>query len=347
MRAVVYDAFGELPTVREVPDPAPGPRAALLRVTATGVCRSDWHAWRGHDSGIRLPHVPGHELAGVVVAVGEEVRRFRPGQRVTATFLGACGRCEQCVAGEQEVCAQQVQPGFTTWGSFADLVVVEAADVNLVALPDAVDDEVAAALGCRVATSYRAVVAHGRPRPGQWVAVHGCGGVGLSAVLIAKAAGARVVAVDISEAALALAARLGADLTYDGSGRAPAEVAAAVRDLTSGGAHVSLDALGSQGTCEASVACLRPRGRHVQVGLLLGAQARPAVPMDLVVARELEIVGSHGMAARHYPELLALVESGALPVRALIAATVGLDDAPAALAAMDGPTGPGITVVRP
>ena len=342
MRAVIYDSFGSAPQVRHVPDPIPPPGGVVVAVRATGLCRSDWHGWRGHDPDIALPHVPGHEFAGVIAAVGAGVTGWQPGDRVTTPFICACGTCPACLAGDQQVCHRQEQPGFTHWGSFADQVVVHHAQTNLVRLPDAVDFATAAALGCRFATAFRAVVAQGRVRAGEWVAVHGCGGVGLSAVMIAKAAGARVAAVDVSPAALAMAADCGAEVTI-GAG----DSAAAVRAATGGGAHVSIDALGSPDTLTASIEGLRRRGRHIQVGLLPAVAGRPAVPMELVVAYELEILGSHGMAAHAYPEMLALVASGALRPDALVTDRLTLDDAPAALAAMDHPTPPGIRVIVP
>jgi D-arabinose 1-dehydrogenase-like Zn-dependent alcohol dehydrogenase len=335
VRALVFETFGGPLTVQDVPAPDPAPGGVVVRVGASGVCRSDWHAWQGHDPDVVLPHVPGHELAGTVAAVGAEVRRWRVGDRVTVPFVNACGRCAQCAAGQHQVCTRQTQPGFTHWGSMAEYVALDAADVNLVALPAGLDDATAASLGCRFATAFRAVVQVAGVRPGEWVAVHGCGGVGLSAVQVAVAAGARVVAVDVSPAALQLAATLGAEHTLDDP--------AAVPDLTGGGAHVSLDALGAAATCEDSIRCLRPRGRHVQVGLLPPAQGRPAVPMDLVVARELQVLGSHGMAAHTYPELLGLITAGRLRPQALVTRELALDEAGAALAAVG--RDPGIAVV--
>src|SRR4051794_39741049 len=235
VRAVWYEAFGATPVTGELPDPVPAPHGAVVRVQASGVCRSDWHGWLGHDPDIRaFPHVPGHGLAGVVEAVGADVRGWRPGDRVTVPFVCACGTCEQCAAGEYQVCDRQRQPGFTHWGSFAELVALDWADVNLVRLPEAVDSVAAAALGCRFATAYRAVVQVGRVRPGEWVAVHGCGGVGLSAVLIPGGAGARVVALDGAPAAVEQARAAGAAVA------APAGTD--VRELTGGGAHLSVDA---------------------------------------------------------------------------------------------------------
>jgi alcohol dehydrogenase len=298
---------------------------------------------------------PGHEFAGRVAEVGASVDGWAVGDRVTAPFVNACGECAQCRDGDHQVCARQTQPGFTRWGSYAELVVVDRAAVNLVALPDAVDAVGAAALGCRFATAYRAVVEVGRVQLGETVAVHGCGGVGLSAVMVARAAGARVVAVDVSAGALDLARRFGADACVQTQpGQDPIEVAARVRSETAAGAHVSLDAYGSAATCAASVACLRPRGRHVQVGLLPAAVGWPAVPMHLVVAGELEVLGSHGMSARSYPRLLAMVESGRLRPGDLVTSRIGLDDAGPALAALGDPAGTagqasssGVTVIIP
>lgn len=346
MRAVVFEEFGREPSVRVVPDPEPASRGAVIRVEATGLCRSDWHGWMGHDPGIRLPHVPGHELAGTVEAVGSDVVNWRPGNRVTTPFVCACGRCEACAGGAQQVCERQAQPGFTHWGSFAERVAIENADVNLVGLPEGMAFGTAAGLGCRFATAYRAVVAQGRVGPGEWVAVYGCGGVGLSAVMIAAACGAFVVAVDVSPEALALAGRLGAATSIDSSSMS-GEVAEAVVAATGGGAHVSLDALGSLETCAASINSLRRQGRHVQVGLLPSAAGDPVLPMERVIGYELQLLGSHGMAAHAYPPMMRLISAGVLRPDLLVTDAIGLDQAPAALVGMGAARGAGVAVIEP
>lgn len=346
MRAVVVEAFGAMPRVLDVPSPRPAPHGVVVRVDATGLCRSDWHAWQGHDPDVVLPHVPGHELAGTIVEVGHEVRLWHPGQRVTVPFVCACGTCSVCRAGEGQVCPYQTQPGFTGWGSFAELVALDHADVNVVALPDDLDAVTAAGLGCRVATAHRAVDARARLQPGEWLSVHGCGGVGLSAVMVGVAIGARVVAVDVSPDALRAASALGAEVLLDAS--TIADIPAAVVEATGGGAHVAVDALGSPTTCADSVLALRRRGRQVQVGLLPAATGHPAVPMERVVGYELDLLGSHGMAATGYPRLLDLVASGRLHPDALIQRRISLEDIPAALAALgEGSLGAGITVATP
>ncbi|WP_111765641.1 alcohol dehydrogenase catalytic domain-containing protein [Nakamurella deserti] len=344
MRAVVFDAYGATPTLRDVPPPVCPPDGVVVAVGATGVCRSDWHAWRGHDP-VAMPHVPGHELAGTVVEIGPLVGRLAVGDRVTVPFVCGCGRCGVCLAGDPQVCPDQRQPGFTDAGSFAELVALHAADHNVVRLPDTVDVVTAAALGCRFATAFRGLTVHGHPAPGSWVAVHGCGGVGLSAVMIAVALGCRVLAVDISAAALARAADLGAEIILDSTDLGGADAVGAQIQRLTGGAEVSIDALGSQATAVASVLGLRRRGRHVQIGLLLGDRARPALPMDRVISWELSLHGSHGMAAADYPAMLALIEDGRLDPKRLVGRQITLDEAGAALAAMDAPQADGMTVV--
>ena len=343
MRAVVIDAVRGRPEVREVAEPTAPAGGVVVRVMATGMCRSDWHAWAGHDE-IAFPHVPGHELAGVVVQVGAGVGRWSVGDRVTVPFVCGCGRCEWCLAGNAQVCPNQQQPGFTHWGSFAEYVALHAADTNLVAIPESVDFATAASLGCRFATAYRALVARARLIEGEWVTVVGAGGVGLSTVMIARALGGRVVAVDRNPEALAAAADLGAEhmVLADGS-----DIPAAVADLTGGGSHVSVDAVGSEDTCADAILSLRRRGRHVQVGLLPPIDGHPRVPMERVIGWELDVLGSHGMAAVDYPDMLALIEQGVLQPQRLVERTIGLDETAALLPGFDRATVAGMTMVDP
>ena len=346
MRAVIFDAIGATPEVREVPEPVAPDGGVVVRVHATGLCRSDWHAWAGHDE-IALPHVPGHELAGVVSAVGAGVAKWRVGDRVTVPFVCGCGECEWCRQGDAQVCPDQEQPGFTHWGSFAEYVALHAADTNLVAVPETVSFEAAASLGCRFATAYRGLVGRAQVAAGEWVTVIGAGGVGLSAVMIAKALGARVVAVDRNPEALAVAKQLGADHVVVSGGEDGAEVATAVHDLTIGGSHVAVDAVGSEETCSDAIHSLRRRGRHVQIGLLPPVDGHPRVPMVRVIAWELDLLGSHGMAAVDYPGMLALIEQGTLRPQDLIERVVGLDEAAAMLPTFDRATVAGMTMIHP
>jgi alcohol dehydrogenase len=344
MRALLYDSFGAPPHVAIVPDPVAPQDGVVVEVKASGLCRSDWHGWRGHDAEIRtLPHIPGHEFAGVIAAVGPDSKRWRIGDRVTTPFALGCGTCVYCLAGDQQVCEKQFQPGFTGPGSFAEYVALPFADVNLVRLPDEMEFVDAAALGCRFATAFRGVAKQARLQAGEWVAVHGCGGVGLSAVMIARALGANVIGVDVADEKLDLAREAGAAHTFNAA--AIHDVPRSIRDLTAGGVHVSVDAFGGAITCRNSILSLRRRGRHVQIGLLLGDQAEPPLPMGRVIAYELEIFGSHGMQAHAYPELLDMIAAGKFPLGKLIVRRIALDDACAALVSLDSAPGKGITMI--
>jgi len=343
MKALFYEAFQGPLQVGNVPDPTPSPHGAVIRVEATGLCRSDWHGWMGHDPDICLPHVPGHELAGVVVDTGREVKNFQNGDRVTVPFVCGCGHCGECLSGNHQVCDRQSQPGFTHWGSFAEYVAIDYADTNLVKLPDDLESVTAATLGCRFITAFRAVVDQGKVSGGQVVAVHGCGGVGLSVIMIASALGAEVIAVDIREDSLELARDLGATSVLNAS--LTQNIPAHIKELTRGGVHVSLDALGHPETCFNSIAGLRKRGKHIQVGLMTGDHQHTKIPMDLVIAHELEILGSHGMQAYRYPEMLQMIERGKLHPEKLIEKTLSLEEAARALPAMDRFEHRGVMVV--
>jgi alcohol dehydrogenase len=343
VRAVIYRAFSGPLEIEKVPDPVPPDGGVVLKVMASGVCLSDWHGWQGHDPDIVLPHIPGHELAGTVEAVGEGVTRWHPGDRVTLPFVCGCGHCPQCASGNQQVCDHQFQPGFTHWGSFAEYVAIHYADVNLVRLPDDMDFPTAASLGCRFATSFRAIVDQGRVSEGDWVVVHGCGGVGLSAIMIATARGARVVAVDIADDKLEFAREMGAVATVNAN--SAADTAGAVRDQTGGGAHVSIDAIGNADACFNSIDSLRKRGRHIQVGLMTGDEQTPRIPMHKVIANELEIRGSHGMQAYRYDEMLAMIAAGSLSPGKLIGRTIDLEGSIAALTSMSDFDTTGVTII--
>ena len=343
MKAAVFYEFAKPLILETVAEPDCPDDGVIIAVKANGICRSDWHAWMGHDSSIQLPHVPGHELAGVIAEVGKAVKNWHIGDRVTSPFCGACGSCEQCLNGQQHICDQDYQPGFSGWGAFAEYVMIPKADVNLVALPESLDFVEAASLGCRFMTAFRGVVDQARLRPAEVLAVHGCGGVGLSAVMIGAALGAKVIAVDIDDAKLELAKSLGADFVVNAKEVKPQ---LAIRDLTQGGAHVSIDALGSELSCRNSIHSLRKRGRHVQIGLMLAENANASLPMYAVIAKELEIYGSHGMQAHRYPAMLDMIIRGRLEPKRLIGKTVSLAQAGQELAAMGQFSQLGVSVIN-
>ena len=343
MKAAVFESFqGEI-RIQNVKDPIPNCDGVVVKVKATGLCRSDWHGWMGHDPDIELPHIPGHELAGIIEEVGSNVKNFKIGDRVTVPFVSGCGSCSQCESGNHQVCDHQSQPGFTHHGSFAEYLALDYADTNLVILPDSISDVTAATLGCRFITSFRAIVAQGKVQEGQHVVIHGCGGVGLSAIMIANALGAQVTAIDIDDNTLAFAKQLGATSIINATNNF--DIVAPVKEITNGGAHVSIDALGSAITCFNSISGLRKRGKHIQIGLMTEDHKHPKVPMDLVLANELEIIGSHGMQAYKYPEMLKMIIEGKLHPEKLIERTISLEDATVALPNMNNFENKGVLVI--
>ncbi len=344
MRAAVYHEFNGPISVEEVDDPSVPVDGVIIEIKASGLCRSDLFAWHGNDRDLKLPHVPGHELAGVVAAVGTDVSRWREGDRVTAPFCCGCGMCFYCASGNEQICNYYYQPGFTHWGSFAQYCAIPSADVNVGALPQSLSFEHASVLGCRMITAYRALVERARLAPGEWLAVHGCGGLGLSMVMIGVALEARVVAVDIDPNALAIASAIGAEVTVvaeAGNGRV---ATSGVRDATGGGAHVSVDALGHPEVAGSSVRSLRKQGRHIQAGLL--EDSTTAIPLALVVAKELEVLGTKGMSARRYPDLMDLLDRRGADLGLLVNRNIPIDELPGAFGDMASFSAHGITVVN-
>jgi len=353
MRAAVLREYGEPLAITDVPEPEPDPHGAVVAVDACGICRSDWHAWQGHgewaDDQVPTDFVLGHEPAGEVVAVGDRVDGLGVGDRVVVPFDLGCGTCRACTTGHGNTCRDGVALGFerAAPGAFAEQVHVPQAAYNALPIPDGVPARDVAALGCRFTTAYHALVGRAAFAPGDWVAVHGCGGVGLSAVHIADALGARPVAVDIDPDALDRAETAGAAATVDATETDPV---AAIRSITADadgeGAHVSLDALGRAETCRNSVQCLRQRGTHVQVGLTTAAEeGAVALPVDEITRWEIDVLGSRGMPPTDYDELLGLLEAGTLDPSLLVGREVSLADVPERLAAMTDYGTDGIEVV--
>lgn len=342
MRAAVITRYRAPLEIIDLPDPACPPDGVVLKVLACGICRSDWHSWTGSDPDVILPQIPGHEYCGIVEAAGPLVRNWRRGDRVIAPFILACGACPACAAGQQTTCPTQAVPGFTHPGAFADYLAVPHADANLARLPETMEPALAAALGCRVTTAWHALTGRAAVQPGEWVAIWGGGGVGLSAMLLARAIGARTVVVDVVGEKLAHARALGADAVVNA---ADGDAALAVRDLTGGGAHVAIEALGIEATAANALRSLRKLGRMVQVGMPAGRHVAMTLPWDAVYSGQLAIFGTRGMPAWRYPSLLSLIEAGRVDLSPLVTRRVALGDASGELAAFDGPSAPGIAVI--
>jgi D-arabinose 1-dehydrogenase-like Zn-dependent alcohol dehydrogenase len=331
-----------------MPDPDLHSDGVILKVEANGVCRSDWHLWMGDWTwaglSMELPHVMGHEFTGVIQDVGSEVTRFSVGDRVVVPFGQGDGTCDMCTSGHSNVCDHLMQAGVDFWGGYGEYAYVPRADTNLVTIPDDADFVEVASLGCRFMTAFHGVVDQANVKPGEWVVVHGCGGVGLSAIHIAKAVGANVIAVDINDDSLKLAIDLGAVATINGLRD---DVVTAVHELTSGGAHVSVDALGIAATCQQSIGSLRKRGRHLQIGLTTSEeQGMVALPIDVMVQKEISFLGSLGMQASRFPDLLRMVESGVLQPGRLVTRTVSVDEAGQVIASMSEYKTTGVAVLN-
>ncbi len=342
MRAALIENFQSHILIEDVAEPEVSRDAVLIQIEACGICRSDHHAWSGQDPDVKLPHVMGHEFAGVVLEVGKDVKRFRKGDRVTAPFILGCGHCPDCEAGQATICENQDVIGFTMWGAFAERIAVPHADFNLVHLPDRIGFAEAAGMGCRVTTAYRAINERGNLQAGEWLAVHGCGGVGLSAILLAKAMGTHVVALDPSPEARDLAKAMGADVVL-----APeTEWREALFDITNGGAHLSIDAVGLAPVFKNSVMSLRKLGRHVQVGMPLGEHEVVELKLlEWIYSRQIEIKGSRGIAPHGFSDLMALIERENVDISRIIRKHVALSDIEAELNAMSHFQNVGVSVI--
>ncbi|WP_201759224.1 alcohol dehydrogenase catalytic domain-containing protein [Acidisarcina polymorpha] len=303
--------------IRNVPDPECPADGAIVRVGANGICRTDWHlwtddwAWRG--LAIKPPFVLGHEFSGTIEEVGRDVKDWKKGDRVIFPMNPGEGTCEWCRSGNQHVCdsGALLVPGVSYWGAFAEYVAIRYADVNLVRLPDAISFVDSASMACRYMAAFHGVVNQAAVRGGEWVVVHGAGGMGLSAVQIAVATGARVIAVDTSLKALNAARDLGAVHTINSRTDDPVE---AVRTITHGGAQVSVDALGIDETCRNSVMSLRKLGRHVQLGHTTRKEkGYVALPIDVILLNELRLYGT--LALRYHARDVRSRYSQARPSR--------------------------------
>jgi propanol-preferring alcohol dehydrogenase len=261
MRAAVVRSFDKPLTLEDVPTPEPGHGQVLIEVETSGICHTDIHASHGDwPTKPTPPFIPGHEVIGRVVRLGAGVTRLSEGQRVAVPWLGwACGSCEYCASGRETLCPQQRITGYTVNGGYAQFLLGESDYV--VPVPDGIDPLDAAPLTCAGVTTYKALKVSGA-RPSDLVAVYGIGGLGHLAVQYAKIAGASVAAVDIIDAKLDLARRLGAEHTVNSSTEDPVEV---IQGL--GGADVAIMLAVSATACRQAFQSLKRGGTLVLVGL--------------------------------------------------------------------------------
>src|SRR5579863_30327 len=342
MKAMVMEEVGKPMVVKEWPEPKCPPDGAIVRVEGSGICRSDWHLWQGDWGWIgfkpRLPAILGHEFAGVIEEVGTEVKNLKVGTRVVVPLAQGCGVCEDCRTGHSNHCMGTGMTGYARYG------VLSHADFNCAPLPEQIGFVEAAAMGCRYVTAFHGILDQGHVQADETVVIYGCGGVGLSAIQIAAALGARVIAVDLDDRKLELAKQVGATDVINGKTTDPVQ---AVKDLTRGGADVSVDALGIAVTCRNAVLSLRKRGRHVQIGLTTqGEKGEVALPIDQIVFKEIQFTGSLAIQSFRYPALLSMVERGRLAPRKLITETIALEKAFGVLEQMSKFENVGISVIN-
>lgn len=339
MRAAVVREFNEDLSIETVEDPKCPDNGVVLKVAACGVCRSDFHGWVGGHLKVINGSIMGHEYCGTVVEAGAQAKH-KVGDKLIAPFILGCGDCPACQVGASNTCESAVVPGFGAPGAYAEFVAVPF-DHNLVHLPETMSPALAAGLGCRVTTAWHALTDRANVRAGEWVAVHGTGGIGLSALLLAKMLGAQVVVVDVVQEKLDQALSLGADAAVNASTQ---DVPAAIIEITGGGAQVSLEALGISQTTNASVECLATLGRHVHVGMPAG-DGRMEVNMRAIYSKQLAFYGTRGMPSWKYPSLLSMIERGQVDLTPMLDRVVPLSGASAELRAMKGPTRPGTAVI--
>jgi alcohol dehydrogenase len=352
MRAVVFQGPEEPMEIEDVDRPEPDSDGVVVETEACGVCRSDWHAWQGDWSWIGMMMRPGlvfgHEPAGRVVEVGEDVERVSEGDRVTNPFNFSGGTCLHCRNGRANLCERSMPMGFLDFapGAYAEEYPIPNADQNVVHLPDGTDPVEVAGLGCRFATAFHGMAHRVDVNPGDWVAVHGCGGVGLSAIHTADALGANIIAVDLNWEALNKAEELGADETIQAD--EVQDVPQVVKGFTerSRGVDISVDALGIAETCRNSINSLGKAGQHLQIGLTTSEEeGEVSLPVDTMVTDEREFYGSYGMPPNEYDEIFRMMDRGKIDPGKIVTETIGLEEVPEQIASFGDYESVGIPVV--
>jgi len=319
MKALVLEDKEQC-VVRDVPKPTPDKDGILIKVKANGVCRSDWHVWKGGQPEGRIL---GHEFSGIVEEVGKDITKFKKGDRVVVPFTGSDGTCPYCLSGKSNLCDARSSPGGNYNGGYAEYVAVPKGDRNVMHLPEEIDFRDASALGCRFMTAFHGLADRAKVLPGEWVAVYGCGGVGLSTINIAMAMGANVIGVDINDANLELAKEMGAVYTINSREIEPVE---AIIEMSKGGVDVSVDALGINETCLNSVRGLKKDGRHLQLGVIADGGGNVPLPVNEMLMKEIKFIPAFGMPAHRFPSLLSLVSQGRLTPGKMVTREVSLSE---------------------
>jgi D-arabinose 1-dehydrogenase-like Zn-dependent alcohol dehydrogenase len=342
LKAIVLEEFGKDLIIKNMDDPENTKDGVIIKVKANGICRSDYHIWMGHWQGIPTPLVMGHEFTGVIEEVGSNVKKFKKGDRVIVPFSLSCGYCEYCLDGEGQVCMERQAAGFTFNGGYGQYVHIPHADINLSHLSEEIDFVSGAALGCRFATAFHGVIDQAKVSAGEWVVISGCGGVGLSSLQISVALGANVICVDVDDRKLTLAKELGASFVINSKKE---NVVEKILEITKGGSHVTIDALGHPDIFNHSIKSLKKKGRHLIMGLAPD-HVQFQIPARNFVASEIEIIGSRGVPPQKVPYMLNMVENNKLHPSRLVTETISPEQVSAVLKSMDSYDNMGITVLE-
>ena len=303
MRAMVLEEFGKPLVERTRPVPEVGPHDALVQVRACGVCGTDLKITTGKLNFVKTPHIPGHEPAGEVVAIGSEVRDIEVGDHVAVAIYLNCGVCDYCRTGREQICPHlRGRVGFTIDGAYAEYLCVPSTALRVVA-PDVPFEDIAL-LGDCITTAWNAVSVRANVQAGQWVYMTGAGGIGLHAIQLAKLRGAHVIAVDIDDEKLALAQRFGADLTLNATHE---DIVARVRETVGGdGVDAAIDFVATQSALDTDFAILRPDGVVILVGYNPDGPSLVRT-MDIALS-EFRLIGSRASGLRELEEMIEMIE---------------------------------------
>ncbi|MDG6987763.1 MAG: zinc-binding dehydrogenase [Nitrososphaerota archaeon] len=299
-----------------MPAPDPHPGEALVKVAACGVCATDLHYRHGTPTFKKPPMVLGHEISGIVEDVRDE-SPFAKGDKVLIPAVLSCGACGNCREGRDNICEKMKMVGNHIDGGFAEFVVVPSK--MLFKLPNELPLLESAIISDAVSTPFHAVKNRGAVRAGEWVAVFGCGGVGLNAVQAAASLGGIVVAVDVDDRKLDLAKRLGAAETVNSTTKDAPKV---IRELTGGGVDVAFEVVGKPSVLDLAFSSVRQGGRLVTVGY---SEENWNFRVNRVMFREMAVIGSLGSRLSEYPRIIELVRRGKIKLAPLVSDRLSLE----------------------
>ena len=302
MKAVLIKEYGATFVYADYAIPTPGPDEVLLKVIASGLCSTDLHILEGRMNLGELPRIPGHEIAGIIVETGSDVRAWRVNQRVTVAIDVHCGTCRHCLTGNTQRCSELTRIGFERDGGHAEYVVVPQG--NLVRLPGNVNFEAGAILPDAVACMYHCLIAQGKLCIHDKILILGAGGLGMHGIQIAKLAGAEVIATSRNEERLAVAAKYGAIAVNPNSG----DLKRIVREMTNAeGLDIVADCVGTRETIRQGLSLIRPGGKVLVIGYLDEEFAIPSLDLFL---HEKEIIGCRGSTKGDLKAVTELVSKG-------------------------------------